>query len=861
MWRSFTSLLKMPFIAFIAIFLSPTVYAADSIIYYGTSSNIHSINLTTGVDGVATTIPIGGNVNSLAANPDNNLVYYGSGTTMYYWDPSEGAGASAHHILADLLTFVGSGFTGGSLESAGAGYYDGILYVGSEDTSGNFVDIFALTLSANGKNVNSLTPLNVLSSVGGSLKGFGDLVVTGDGTAATIYMALGDGSGQSLSKFDTSTNTWSLINDTLTYRQIAADEFGNIYTDDASGNIQLIDKDTGALGNIVVTTTNSPTADLTGPHNVSQKDPDTIGDYGDAPANYGDARHKMFAAPTVYLGSKIDGEDGSQHSVAADGDDNNDTSGTSAGTDEDGLSTPLTPLKVDDTSYSLTVVCEGSAEAVVAGWIDLNGDNSFTNTNPNEKVIGFCDDTNISGPGSVTLTWDNNNFADTSDLTTLTSADTTYVRLRIVSLARDFAGDIDDPTGTADDGEVEDYELEIVGVPLTLVKTWSNAKINDAVNVTADGTNDGIDDITHSSIADMASETDTDTDTLTVFAGDTVELNESFTTGNASDYITELTCIGNNGTLNYTNGDLTGTLVVDVADTAIICTFTNTGIPNVLADKTSALLVDGDTDGNIDPGDTVRYTVTITNSGSGQDTGVIFADTPDSNTTLVVGSVTTTQGTVTTGNTAGDTTVAVDVGTIAGNGGTVTITFDVTVNDPLGAGVMSISNQGEVDTDTDTDIPTDDPDDPTNDPNDPSDPSDPTIDVVQRAPVANDDSASNPSPVSDTNTTTVPLIGDNDTDPDGTIDPSTIILIDPNDATNTGDSTNPLVIAVPSPAIRHMEFVLYPVLVESLVFDPDNSAWDLQTQLDQCHYLLLVEDTVVVFESPTGDGLASTIIM
>ncbi len=63
------------------------------------------------------------------------------------------------------------------------------------------------------------------------------------------------------------------------------------------------------------------------------------------------------------------------------------------------------------------------------------------------------------------------------------------------------------------------------------------------------------------------------------------------------------------------------------------------------------------------------------------------------------------------------------------------------------------------------------------------------------APVANDDSASNPSPVSDTNTTTVPLIGDNDTDPDGTIDPSTIILIDPNDATNTGDSTNPLVIA------------------------------------------------------------------
>ncbi len=784
-WQSFTNLPKMLSIAFLVIFLFSLAYAADSIIYYGESSDIHSINLTTGVNSFATTIPISGNVNSLAANPDNNLVYYGNGTTMYYWDPSEGTGASAHYTLADLSTFAG--FTGGFLESAGAGYYDGALYVGSEDASGNFVDVFALTLSADGKSVNSLTRLNVLNSVpGGSLKGFGDLVVTGDGTAATIYMALGDGSGQSLSKFDTSTNTWSLINDTLAYRQIAADEFGNIYTDDASGNIQLIDKNTGALGNTVVTTTNFPTADLTGPHNVSQKDPDTIGDYGDAPASYGDARHKMFAAPTVYLGSKIDGEDGSQHSVAADADDNNDTSGTSAGTDEDGLSTPLTPLKVDDTSYSLTVVCEGSAEAVVAGWIDLDGNGSFTNT---EKVSGVCNDTDPNGPGSVTLTWDNNNFADTSDLTTLTNADTTYVRLRIVSLARDFAGDIDNPVGTAVDGEVEDYELGVVGAPLTLVKTWSNAKINDAVNVTADGTNDGIDDITHSSIADMASETDTDTDTLTVFAGDTVELNESFTIGNASDYITELTCIGNNGTLNYINGDLTGTLVVDVADTAIICTFTNTGIPNVLADKTSALLVDGDTDGNIDPGDTVRYTVTITNSGSGQDTGVIFADTPDSNTTLVVGSVTTTQGTVTTGNTAGDTTVAVDVGTIAGNGGTVTITFDVTVNDPLGAGVMSISNQGEVDTGTDTDIPTDDPDDPTNDPNDPSDPSDPTIDVVQRAPIANDDSAANPAPVSPSNPTTISAIQTNDDDAEdglGNGDPATIDL-DP--TTPTIDTT------------------------------------------------------------------------
>ena len=64
-------------------------------------------------------------------------------------------------------------------------------------------------------------------------------------------------------------------------------------------------------------------------------------------------------------------------------------------------------------------------------------------------------------------------------------------------------------------------------------------------------------------------------------------------------------------------------------------------------------------------------------------TGVVFTDTPDTATTLVDGSVTTTQGTITTGNGGGpDTSVAVAVGTIA-PGGSVTITFPVTVSNPF----------------------------------------------------------------------------------------------------------------------------------------------------------------------------------
>ena len=57
--------------------------------------------------------------------------------------------------------------------------------------------------------------------------------------------------------------------------------------------------------------------------------------------------------------------------------------------------------------------------------------------------------------------------------------------------------------------------------------------------------------------------------------------------------------------------------------------------------------------------------------------------------TLTNGSVTTTQGTITAGNGAGDTNVAVNVGTIA-DAASVTIQFDVVINTPLPAGVTRV---------------------------------------------------------------------------------------------------------------------------------------------------------------------------
>jgi len=116
--------------------------------------------------------------------------------------------------------------------------------------------------------------------------------------------------------------------------------------------------------------------------------------------------------------------------------------------------------------------------------------------------------------------------------------------------------------------------------------------------------------------------------------------------------------------------------------------------PNLAVTKSAALQVDADGDTQISPGDTLRYTVELTNSGN-QDAATTFVDAiPDANTMLVAGSVSTTQGTITTGNTAGDTNVQVDSITVGGGGGTVTITFDVKIKNPLPAFVNQVVDQG-----------------------------------------------------------------------------------------------------------------------------------------------------------------------
>ena len=119
-----------------------------------------------------------------------------------------------------------------------------------------------------------------------------------------------------------------------------------------------------------------------------------------------------------------------------------------------------------------------------------------------------------------------------------------------------------------------------------------------------------------------------------------------------------------------------------------------TAAPAGTITKTATLLVDADGDGVPSAGDTLLYLFDFTNTGNTAFTGITAVDTPDSNTTLVAGSVQISRGTITSGNSPGDTEVAIDIGTIA-VGERLTASFQVTIHNPLPLGVTQVSNQAQ----------------------------------------------------------------------------------------------------------------------------------------------------------------------
>lgn len=114
---------------------------------------------------------------------------------------------------------------------------------------------------------------------------------------------------------------------------------------------------------------------------------------------------------------------------------------------------------------------------------------------------------------------------------------------------------------------------------------------------------------------------------------------------------------------------------------------------HLLVTLTDFLFDDADHNNVVSAGDKLLYVLKINNDGTGAAQSLRIDDTPDPNTTLVVGLVRTNQGAVTKGNTPGDTQVIVTYGTLP-PGGQAIVSLEVTIN--AAPQVTQIENQAVV---------------------------------------------------------------------------------------------------------------------------------------------------------------------
>jgi fimbrial isopeptide formation D2 family protein/uncharacterized repeat protein (TIGR01451 family) len=187
-------------------------------------------------------------------------------------------------------------------------------------------------------------------------------------------------------------------------------------------------------------------------------------DYGDAPATYpteaasqsnpaAAARH--FIVDGIYLGSGVDEETDGQPSANALGDDTN-------GDDEDGVTfdqyigTTVQPSAImtigETASIEISATVPTTQTGYLNAWLDFNGDGDWddageqiaANLNPTAGMINF----DVPVPATATI-------------------GSTYARFRF-STEADLT-----PTGTAVDGEVEDYQVQLLPAPTKTITATS----------------------------------------------------------------------------------------------------------------------------------------------------------------------------------------------------------------------------------------------------------------------------------------------------------------------------------------------------------------------------------------------------
>ncbi|WP_295529988.1 hypothetical protein [Novosphingobium sp. Chol11] len=154
---------------------------------------------------------------------------------------------------------------------------------------------------------------------------------------------------------------------------------------------------------------------------------------------------------------------------------------------------------------------------------------------------------------------------------------------------------------------------------VTLRKRWADATVGDDGNVILSRGGSAI--ATFASEANSAGDLDTNAATPVVL-GETLTLSETLPGTNVSQYNAAVACTGAADT-NLADG-----LTIGLAETAIVCTYTNTRIAPLQVSKTSIVWSDGinASQPKAIPGAILRYCILVTNPGTLAATAVTATD-------------------------------------------------------------------------------------------------------------------------------------------------------------------------------------------------------------------------------------------
>ena len=221
----------------------------------GQNDNIFAIHAPTGALVELTTSNLSSNINTLATDHVNNLVYYAEGQSLFAWNVL----SDTHFVITNNISSVPGGSSIVSLTSGGAAFYNGALYLGVETLQGNSdFEVFRVNFdpASNGQTIQSITALDINgpTNANGVLSNgdWGDAIISDGGILFGVTRNGGGGANSTFWSFDLNSNSnFTIINPAVTLGlQLAKDGNGTVYglrDDQVIGELNLLD---GSLSSI-----------------------------------------------------------------------------------------------------------------------------------------------------------------------------------------------------------------------------------------------------------------------------------------------------------------------------------------------------------------------------------------------------------------------------------------------------------------------------------------------------------------------------------------------------------------------------------------------------------------------------------